>query len=92
MAKSLAKQIEEGVEKALSANVGRKRYIDVSRIPLICQSIVGIHQNLETINTKLDNKYVTKESFSPVRTIVYGMIGIILTSVIIGILSLVIKK
>lgn len=38
--------IEDAVRKAFSAEVGDKRYIDITRIPLICQSIVGIDKRL----------------------------------------------
>jgi len=44
-----SREIREAVEDAFSAQVLDKRYIDVSRIPLICQSIVGIDTRLKSI-------------------------------------------
>ena len=86
------KSITEALKEVFGKGKESQKFIDISRIPLICQSIIGIHENLKDINVKLDNKFVTKESFSPVRNTVYGMIGIILTGVIIAIMSVVLKK
>lgn len=72
--------IKEAVFEALSADSGKK-YIDVSRIPLICQSIVGIHQSLEDLNTKVDDKFVTNDQFWPVKTVVYGIVALALLGV-----------
>ena len=49
MDNDIKKEIREAVEDAFSAQVLDKRYIDVSRIPLICQSIVGIDNRLTNI-------------------------------------------
>lgn len=42
-------RIEAAVSRAFSAGVGDKRFIDITRIPLICQSIVGIDSRLKNI-------------------------------------------
>ena len=36
---------------------------------------------IASINEKLDNTFVTKTEFTPVRAIVFGMVGLILTTV-----------
>jgi predicted RNA-binding protein with RPS1 domain len=38
-----------------------------------------------------DNKYVSKDKFEPVRAITYGMVGILLTSIILAIISGILK-
>jgi hypothetical protein len=38
------------------------------------------------------NEHVTKEAFEPVRKLVYGVVGVILTAVIVAIVALVVKK
>jgi hypothetical protein len=48
--------------------------------------------DIKAINEKLDNKFVTKDEFSTVKTIVYGLVGLILTSVIIALMYTIIKK
>lgn len=45
--------VENAVRKGLAAEIGTNRYIDVSRIPLICQSIVGIDTRLKSIESNL---------------------------------------
>lgn len=50
-----------------------------------------IQRDIAEINQKLDDKYVTKDQFSPVRNIVYGMVTIILTAVVVALVYLVIN-
>lgn len=76
-------KIALGVEKGFKAGVDDKRYIDVTRIPLICQSIVSI-------DAKLD-RLVSKEEFWPVKTLVYGITGLMLSGVVGALLVLVLK-
>lgn len=67
------------------------RFIDISRIPLICKAIIDMHENIKGINIKLDNKFVTAEAFWPVRAIAYGLVGIIMVSVVGALLMLIMK-
>jgi hypothetical protein len=47
---------------------------------------------VEGINSTLKADYVTREEFSPIKSIVYGLVGIVLTSVIGALVALVIRK
>lgn len=85
-----ARLFKEALEDVFSASAQSGRFIDISRIPLICQAILTIDDSLKNINEKLDTKYVTKEAFTPVQRVVYGVVGLILTSVFVALLSLVI--
>lgn len=42
---------------------------------------------IETILEELKNSYVTKQEFKPIRLVVYGFVGLILTGVIGGFLT-----
>ncbi len=77
------KAIEEAVIRAFSATAPDARYIDIKRVPLICQSIVGIDKKLEEL--------VTQQEFWPVKTLVYGITGLMLSGVIGALLVLVIR-
>lgn len=66
------------------------RYIDVSRVPLICQAIVGLSKSMETLQENLDKKYVTKEEFSPVKMLVYGAVSLMCSSVLLALIYLVV--
>jgi tetrahydromethanopterin S-methyltransferase subunit B len=50
------------------------------------QMIVNVSSKLDekfkTLNTKLDNQFVSKVEFFPVKNIVYGMVGLILTGLL----------
>lgn len=84
-------QIEDAVQRAFSAGVDNKRYIDTSRIPLICQSINQIHIDVKDIKESIEKNIVTKAEFWPVKTFVYGLIGLSLLTIMAKILSIVVK-
>jgi ABC-type phosphate transport system permease subunit len=44
------------------------------------------------IKEMLNNKFVTSEAFQPVKALVYGMAGIIMTSVVVALVALVVKR
>ena len=50
-----------------------------------------IRRDLDDIKNKLDDHYVTSEEFAPIKNIVYGLVGLILSSVVVGILALVLR-
>jgi hypothetical protein len=51
-----------------------------------------ITKELDKIDDKLTENYVTQDQFSPVRNIVFGMVAIILVGIIGALLTLVIRK
>lgn len=51
----------------------------------IRETLKSIDNKFESIEKKFDN-YVSKERFEPVKIVVYGLIGIILTSVLVTLL------
>lgn len=84
---AIQKAIEEGIKNAFSVGQENQRFIDVQRIPLICQSIVSIDERLKSI----DDKMVTKERFVLVERMVYGAAVTILLAVLGALVTLVIK-
>ncbi len=48
-----------------------------------------IESSLTKFQNEVEDKYVTKDSFAPVKLITYGLVGAILMAVIGAILSLV---
>ena len=85
-------ELMETLEEYFTRGVDQKKFVDVSRIPLICQDIKGIHSFMRDINDKLDKKFVTKDSFWPVKTLVYGAAGTMLASILLALIYLVINK
>ena len=49
-----------------------------------------IQNDISEIKTKLDQKYVTKEEFDPVKKIVYGLVSLILIAVVGALIALVV--
>lgn len=59
---------------------------------LIVYKIDELKTQFNNLEDKIDNNFVTKTEFDPIKRLVYGMVGVILTGVIMGILAIVIKK
>ncbi len=53
---------EQSIITALDTYFSReKKFIDTSRIPLICQDIHGLHEEMKEMNLKMNN-YVTSSN------------------------------
>jgi len=83
--KHMREQLIEIVGDALGENP--TRYIDVSRIPLICKSIIAIDESLKN----MDKKYINKDQFEPfkesvksIETNISRVVWIVLTAVIVA--------
>lgn len=84
----------DALREVFGENQNTGRFIDVSRIPLICQNITGIHGEIAEIKglfKEFSHSYVRRETFQPVEKVVYGVVGIILVGVVGALLALVIK-
>lgn len=64
---------------------------DRTTLAVIQNDISYIKKQLDTIDTKVGNTYVTKDQFEPVRNLVYGVVTVILVSVIGAVVALVVK-
>lgn len=94
------KTINQSIFKAVEDALGKtpSRYIDVTRIPLICKSILDIHENIKKIDGKLD-KFATKEELEVVNEKaeansdnIKWAVRLVLSIVIVAIVGLVIKN
>lgn len=56
------------------------------------KDIEYIKLELQNITEKLEKNYVERTEFEPIKRLVYGVVSLILTSVIIALLALVIIK
>lgn len=74
-------------EKAAASAAGSS--IEIAKIT---GSMEFIRAEITDIKTKLDSKYVTIETWTPVRNLVYGMVAVILTSFMGAIAVLIFKK
>lgn len=63
-----------------------------TKIEVALEQLVRVREDIKELNTKIDNNYVTRIEFEPVRNLVYGMVSLVLTVVVGGLLVLVIRK
>lgn len=63
-----------------------------SSIDVIANDITYIKRDVADIKSKLEADYVTLDQFEPIRNVVYGMVGIILTGVIGAVVALVVRQ
>mgnify|MGYP001584274005 FL=1 len=83
--------LSNALREVFDAHKESGRFVDVSRVPLLCKSIIDMQGNIKDIINKLDTKFVTSEAFWPVRAIAYGLVGIIMVSVVGALLMLIMK-
>jgi hypothetical protein len=86
---TITKALSDALREVFGENVQSGRFIDVTRVPLICQSIVTIHADIKDIKEKLDKQYVTKEVFNPVRAIAFGLVSAVALAVLAKVLDLI---
>ena len=51
-----------------------------------------IKKDLQEIKDRLDSKFVTAEAFDPIRRLVYGQVALMLGAIMLGLLTLVLRK
>lgn len=86
--------LADALREVFGENEKSQRFIDVSRIPLICQSIISIHSDIKDIKEIIkdsDARHVNQDQFTPVKLIVYGFAGLVLTAVVVALIALVLR-
>ena len=61
-------------------------------VEVIANDIHYIRRDVEEIKSSLEREYVTQDQFQPIQKIVYGMVSIVLTASLVGMLALWINK
>lgn len=61
-------------------------------LEVIANDIAYIKSDIRDIKETVSATYVTKDQFEPIRNIVYGLVGLILVSVVVALLSVVVRK
>jgi len=63
-----------------------------TQLAVLTTDVEYIKSSVQRIEILLEKDYVKKSDFEPVKKIVYGMVGIILTAVLLAVIYLVVKK
>lgn len=96
----------KALEQVFGEQEERQRFIDTKRIPLICKDITDIKQNISDIkdmmaqvksdliekDEKNEDKYLTKEQFSPYKWVLTIAGGVVVTSLVAAVLAQVLIK
>ena len=59
---------------------------------VIQKDVEFIKINVSEMKEKMEKDYVTQDEFKPVKNIVYGVVGLLLTSVVGALIALVLKQ
>lgn len=62
------------------------------QVALLSEKVTVLTKTFEVSMIDMKTNYVTKEQFSPVQKVIYGIVGTILITVITGIMALLIKN
>ena len=67
------------------------RQLIETQMAVIATKVEAIDRTVTDIKQKMENDYVTKEEFDPIKKIVYLTTSLILTSVVGALIALVVK-
>lgn len=90
----IARLLSTAIKEAFGEYESSGRFMDMKRIPLICKSIIDMHENIKEIKAvlvALDDKFVDRKEFTPIQKILYGLIGVLGITVIGSLLKLILK-
>lgn len=59
---------------------------------VLANDIRYIQRDIENIRQLIEHQYVTQDQFDPIRKIVYGLVSVVLTSVMVGLLALILRR
>jgi len=63
-----------------------------SKIEVLTVEIRQVREDVTEIKTRLENNYVTRYEFDPIKKLVYGLVSIVLTAVVGALVALVLIK
>lgn len=58
----------------------------------IQKDIEYLTREITKLTKQVENNFVTKAEFEPIKKLVYGLVGLILTSVVVAVLTVVIPR
>lgn len=84
--------LEDTLKKVFGEGVDAGRFIDVTRIPLICQSVINMHTSQEEMRKDIKGINEKLGDIGILKKIVYGASAMILASVLGALIALVVIK
>lgn len=65
---------------------------DEINLAIIQNDVSYIKQSVKDLNDKIDEHYVTREEFDPIKKLVYGLVALILTAVVGALVAMVVSR
>lgn len=62
------------------------------KIAVIQNDVDYLKNRVDEIAEKMDEKFVTQTEFDPIRKLVYGLVGLILTAVVGALIAMVVNR
>ena len=87
----MGKLLTDALKDVFGEHQSSGRFVDVSKIPLLCKSVIDIDANLKELKgmmNALDGRYASKLT----EKIVYGLVALILVSVFGALLTLIFRQ
>ena len=75
------------LERKAAEDVGRAREIEK-----LTGIISSVEKKVDHVTDMIEKNYITRAEFSPVKTICYGLVGLIVSGVVGALLTLIIRK
>ncbi|CAB4176042.1 hypothetical protein UFOVP1522_20 [uncultured Caudovirales phage] len=63
-----------------------------TQIAVMANDISYIKKSIDDLSLKVDHNYVTKDEFDPIKKLVYGMVAVVLSSVVATLMTILVKK
>lgn len=90
-AASIAEKLLAKSAETAAALIKDARQSTTESLAVLMNDISYIKRDIGEIKDKLENNYVSKDEFTPVRNIVYGLVGILGIATVGAILKLILK-
>ncbi len=56
------------------------------------QSVSDLNRKMEDMESKMKDRFVTKEEFEPIKRLVYGVVGLVMTAILLALVAQIIVQ
>ena len=85
-------KVQKGCYDSVMARSKKLPEDSETTVALIAKDVEYIKKDVGDIKERLEKSYVTREEFDPIKKLVYGIVGLVLTGVVGALLTLIIRK
>ena len=63
-----------------------------TKIEVALEQLTRVREDIKSLENKIDNNYVTRTEFEPVKKLVYGLVSLTLMTVVAALYAQIIKQ